>query len=121
MDTPHEILDRDYSVRFDELRKNRIVQSHYKYGWCSDTYPNGLADAVASLEKRLELYKQTGNAEWLVDVANFAMIEFMYPTHPSAHFRVTGSEESPGLLEKTGRTGISSKELMEGEPPCKRT
>ncbi len=33
----------------------------------------------------------------------------MHPHHPGAHFRSTGSEESPGLA------GISAKELMEGD------
>lgn len=40
--------------------------------------------------------------------ANFAMIEYMHPSHPQAHFRATGSDESPGL-----KNGISYKELME--------
>jgi hypothetical protein len=106
MDNPESILRRDYSDEFDSLRKNSIIQSHYKYGWMSDTYPE-LADAFGSLEKRVEMYRQTGNADWLVDIANFAMIEFMHPKHPLHHFRRTGSDESPGL------DGVSAKELME--------
>lgn len=108
MDTLEQIKARDYSVEFDELRLNRMIVSHYKYGWVSETYGNHLADAVKSLEKRLELYKQTGNTEFLLDVANFAMIEYMYSQHRYAHFRATDSNESPGLV------GISSKELLEG-------
>lgn len=107
MDTKEQILKRDYSTEFDSLRQNAIVQSHYKYGWMSETYPE-LADAFGSLEKRVELYKQTGNADWLIDIANFAMIEFMHPAHRKYHFRRTSSDESPGL------DGISSKELLEG-------
>jgi len=107
MDTPEDILKRDYSDEFDTLRKNRMITSHYKYGWVSENYPTGLANAMASLQKRLALYEQTGNREWLVDVANFAMIEFMFPAHPGAHYRATASSESPGL------EGTSSQELME--------
>lgn len=106
MDTREQILRRDYSTEFDTLRQNSMLQSHYKYGWMSDTYPE-LADAFGSLEKRVDLYRQTGNADWLVDIANFAMIEFMHPKHHKHHFRRTGSEESPGL------DGVSAKELME--------
>lgn len=106
MATPAEILNRDYSDEFDELRKNRIVQSHYKYGWMSDNYPH-IADAVKCLEERLELYKKDGNKEWLVDVANFAMIEFKCPKHPNAHFEATSSEKSPGLV------GGSYKQMLE--------
>ena len=85
----------------------RIVFSHQKYDWMTDSYPTGLANAVESLKARLELYEQTGNTEWLVDVANFAMIEYRFPMHLQAHFRATDSSESPGLC------GISTKELVE--------
>lgn len=67
-----------------------------------------MGKAIDSAEERLRLYRETGNTEWLVDLANFAMIEFMHPSHPQAHFRATGSDESPGL-----KNGISYKELME--------
>jgi hypothetical protein len=107
MDTIEQILAKDWSPDFINGMQNRIVQSHYKYGWMSDTYPTILASAIGSLDKRLELYKQTGNREYLMDIANFAMIEYMYPQHPKAHFRVVPSEESPGL------DGISAKELMD--------
>jgi hypothetical protein len=107
MDTREQILSKDWSTNFINGMQNRIVQSHYKYGYASENYPTGLASAIGSLDKRLELYKQTGNLEYLMDVANFAMIEYMYPQHPKAHFRVVPSEESPGL------DGISAKELMD--------
>jgi hypothetical protein len=55
------------------------------------------SNAIGSLEKYLERYKETGNTEFLADVANFAMIEFMYPKHSKAHFKDTDSNESPGL------------------------
>lgn len=108
-DTKEQILGRDWSPRFIELMQNRIVTSHYKYGWMSENYPTGLVDAMESLEKRLALYRETGNTEWLVDAANFAMIEFMYPQHPRAHFRATDSGESPGLA------GVSARQMEEDE------
>ena len=106
MSDSDKILSRDYSNEFDSLRKNSIVQGHYRYGWMSDTYPH-TADAFGSLKKRVELYEETGNADWLIDIANFAMIEFAHPAHPSYHFKRVNHEESPGL------DGISMKELME--------
>jgi hypothetical protein len=92
-----EILRTEYSEDFDNKRKNRMVVSFYKYGHIRENYGNCEVDAVKTLKERLSLYEKTGNTEWLVDVANMAMIEFMYPQHPQAHFRATGSEESPGL------------------------
>lgn len=105
-ETTEQILYRDWSTEFIELMKNRIVVSHYKYGWMSLNYPE-LAQAVKSIQTRLDMYLSTGNKEWLVDVANFAMIEFRFPSLDNAHFKATGSTESPGL---TG--GISYNELM---------
>lgn len=71
-------------------------------------YVDEVAQAEITAEERLRLYRETDNTEWLVDLANFAMIEYMHPSHPQAHFRATGSNESPGL-----KNGISYKELME--------
>ena len=94
-------LKDECSERFDMLRKNRMVVSYYKYGPIKENYGNKLVSAVKNLEKRLELYKETGNTEYLADVANFAMIEFMYPQHPEAHFN--NLSESPGLGGMTYR------------------
>lgn len=86
--TPEEILATEYSVNFDNLRKNRMVHAFFKYGPLRTNYDADLSliDAVASLQRRLALYEKTGNTEYLVDIANFAMIEYMYPSHPNAHF-----------------------------------
>lgn len=69
--------------------------SFHKYGPVANAYPHKV-NALESLHKRLEKYAETGNTEFLIDAANFAMIEFMFPAHPNAHFRATDSHESPG-------------------------
>lgn len=102
-----DILKRDYSEEFDTKRKNAIETSHYKYGWLSQTYPE-LAQAVKCIQERLDLYNKTHNLEYLIDVANFAMIEYMYPSYDDAKYTATDSDKSPGLAG-----GISYKELME--------
>lgn len=107
METSEQILHRDFSNEFVSLMKNRVVVSHHKYGWMSDMYPE-LAQAVKSIQTRVDKYLETGNKEWLIDVANFAMIEFKYPSLPEAHFKSTDSWESPGI---TG--GTSYKQMME--------
>ncbi len=48
--------------------------------------------------------------EYLVDIRNFAMIEFMHPAIEGAYFKAEDSDKSPGLAG-----GISYKELMEGK------
>jgi hypothetical protein len=74
---------------------DRMDVSFCRYGPVAEAYPHRV-DAIASLKDRLDRYAKTGNTEWLMDVANFAMIEFMHPRHPDAHYRPTDSKESPG-------------------------
>ena len=96
-----EILRSEFSAGFVDKMKNRMIASYYKYGPLALNVhrknKEDNVDVIASLKERLRLYEQTGNTEWLVDVSNFAMIEFMYPQHPDAHFRATDSKESPGV------------------------
>ena len=85
----------EFSQQFAQGMADRMSTSYFKYGLVAEAYPTRV-DAIASLKKRLEKYEATGNLEWLMDVANFAMIEFMRPRHASAHFKATDSKESPG-------------------------
>ena len=87
--------ESEFSVDFIRGMLDRMAVSFHKYGPLRDAYPHKV-DAVKSLRERLAKYEETGNTEWLMDVANFAMIEFMRPGHDDAHFRPTDSDESPG-------------------------
>ena len=106
-DTREQILQRDFSEAFINKMKNAIEISHHKYGWASNTYPE-LAQANKCIAERLSLYESTHNKEYLIDVANFAMLEFMFPSYKDAKYLPTDSNGSPGLAG-----GISYKELME--------
>lgn len=107
MKTREEILREDFSENFINKMKNAIEMSYYKYGHAKRTYPE-LAKACSCVQQRLNLYFETHNTEYLVDVANFAMLEFMFPAFEDAHYTPTDSDQSPGLAG-----GISYKELME--------
>lgn len=107
IDTREQILSRDFSESFIQKMRNAIEMSHYKYGWANKTYPE-LAQAYKCIQQRLELYEKTHNKDYLVDVANFAMLEFLYPAFLDAAYTPTDSDRSPGLAG-----GISYKELME--------
>lgn len=91
------IPESEFCPQFVQGMYDRMGVSYCKYGKVADAYPSRV-DAIASLQKRLDRYAETGNTEWLMDVANFAMIEFMRPRHPEAHFRPTDSRESPGRI-----------------------
>jgi hypothetical protein len=79
-----------------------MAMSFFKYGRVAEAYP-AKVDAIKSLHQRLDRYAETGTTEWLMDVANFAMIEFMHPRHANAHFHATDSAESPGRIGSSGK------------------
>ena len=107
MITREEILQHDFSESFIDKMKNAIETSYYKYGFAKKTYPE-LAQAYKCIQERLSLYEKTHNKDYLIDIANFAMLEFMFPAFKDAKYQPTDSDKSPGLAG-----GISYKELME--------
>lgn len=96
------ILATEFSERFVALMKNAMTVSFYKYGALKDAYPLKV-NAVASLMERLKKYEETGNTEYMIDVANFAMIEFMLHRHPSAFYQGTDDDGSPGRVVSGGK------------------
>lgn len=98
-------MSKEYSDKFDELRKNRIEVGFYKYGPAHKNYSSGNIQAIQTMERCVQKYKETGNTEILVDAANYLMLEFMYPQHEKAYFNATDSSESAGIV------GMSVKEM----------
>lgn len=96
-----EILKTESSETFISGMKNRMIVSYHKYGPIADGFPHRV-NAIESLKARIARYEETGNTEWLMDVANFAMIEYIHPRHDSHHFRATDSDESPGRVQSSG-------------------
>jgi hypothetical protein len=97
----NKILETEFDMRFVSLMQAAMSLSFYKYGALAAGVPEK-TDSLKSLEKRIQKYRDTGNVEWLVDVANFAMMEFMHPAHPLAHYRPTDSHETPGIFTHVG-------------------
>ena len=93
--------ETEYSKQFLQGMVNRMCVSFYKYGKVADAYPDKM-DAIANVQKRLAQYLETGNTEWLIDAANFLMIEFMHPALENASFRATDSDEAPGRVKNDG-------------------
>ena len=119
---PHEVKlrmagpDSEYSLQFLQGMLDRMAVSYNKYGKVSEGYPTRIS-AIESLQMRLERYAETGNTEFLIDAANFAMIEFMLPRRKGAHFDPTDSAESPGRMTTTGRIVRSEKNNRLQEVP----
>ncbi len=85
---------RDYATALQQMA-NRMSMSHYKYGNMSDKFPES-ANAADGVTQRMEMYQKSGNTENCLDAANYAVIEYLFPSHKKAHFRAQASHESPG-------------------------
>lgn len=106
MNTRTEILDKEYSVEFDMRRQNAILVSYHKYGPSKENFKKGMVDAIGSLKKNLKKFEETGNTEYLVDVANYAMFRFMYPKEGEG-YKPTDSGQSAGV------DGVTINELKQ--------
>lgn len=87
--------ESEYSDKFLTRIKQAMGVSYHKYGPVKEAYPHKV-NAVKSLQHRLQLYLDTGNQDYqdyLVDVAGFAMIEFMLPAHDNPHDTPTDGGE----------------------------
>jgi hypothetical protein len=101
-----KILSTEFDETFVEGMRSRMVVSFYKYGLLTDAYPHKIS-ALASLHDRLRKYAETKNTEYLIDAANFAMIEFMHPSLEGAFFAGTDDDGSPG--RRATKTGMKDK------------
>ncbi len=110
-----EAPSTEVDEQFVQGMRDRMAVSYFKYGAVAEGAPK--MDAIASLMKRLRMYADTGNTEYLMDAANFAMIEFMYPKHPQAHFEGTDDSGSPGRVSaRTGKLDMrDNKEIGRAE------
>jgi hypothetical protein len=88
-------LPSDFSPEFAKLMQNRMETSYHKYGPAKLNRPD--YDYVKNIKVRLQKYEETHNTEWLVDVANMAMLEWLLPLYQDAHFRATDSHEAPKM------------------------
>lgn len=74
---------------FIKMMEHAIEMSHHKYGSAKKAYPE-LAQAHKCVEERIDLYEYgkpakdiaPHNKDYLIDVANFAMLEAMFPAIP---------------------------------------
>lgn len=83
--TLRELEQSQWCDEFEQLMRNRLIMGALRYGRLGAAGKPRF-DSIASAEKRLKLYRETGNLEHLVDVANLCLVEFVEGTHPLRHF-----------------------------------
>lgn len=94
---PGHVPSSEYNRTFMQGMLDRVAMSFSTYGKMSMAYPDKV-NAIKTLKTKLAKYEETGNTEFLMDVANYAMIEFTHPGHPRAHYEPTPAKESAGRV-----------------------
>lgn len=65
----------EWSIAFERLMRNRLIMGAIRYGKLHDNCKPKY-DRIESIISRLHKYNQTGNKEYLVDIANLCLLEF---------------------------------------------
>lgn len=90
-------VNSEFSLQFLQGMIDRMTVSYYKYGKVADAFPRKI-NALDTLQRCLDKYADTGNKEYLIDAANYCMIEFMKPRIEGAHYTPTDSHASTGRV-----------------------
>jgi len=80
-----ELRRTEWSKEFETLMRNRLVMGALRYGRLG-AKDKPKYDRVNEIKKRLKKYENSGNLEYLVDIANMALIEFVESNHVNKHF-----------------------------------
>lgn len=110
-----KVVSSEVSKQFIDGMTNRMVVSFYKYGPVKVGAPK--MDAISSARNCMRKYAETGNTEYLMDAANYMMIEFMFPKRDGAFFKATDDSGSAGRV--AAATGSLDKRANDelGERP----
>ena len=96
----------EWSPRFEQLMRNRLVIGAFRYGLLN-TPNKPVWDRLGSVRRKLVLYEKTGNDELLVDMANMMLLEFEEGQHPLKHFAFT--DDVNHAVQKNNLQNITSK------------
>lgn len=97
MRTLEEVKKRNVSDTFLQCMVNAMCMSAFKYG---DVTQKQSMKSLDRINDEIEAFKKDGNLEHLVNVANWAMIRFMYPCG-NEQYAGTDSKESTRKVYKT--------------------
>lgn len=71
-----DLRKSEWSEEFETLMRNRLVMGAFRYGKIGDKN-KPVYDRIESIERRARKYRETGNKEFLVDIANLCLLEFV--------------------------------------------
>jgi hypothetical protein len=83
----------EWFPEFEHLMRNRLIMGAFRYGLLEHKAKTNY-NMLAYLQEKVDMYVKTGCKEALVDIANMAGLEFMFPSHPNAHWTAWDDDSS---------------------------
>lgn len=93
-----EVCEKVWSEDFITKMFNRLLMGRLRYGPKTKDAPR--YDYLKAIRDKLTLYEQTGNDELLVDIGNYAMLEYRHGDHPLKHFSAFDDAGGHAQLKK---------------------
>jgi len=78
---PIDMINKSRFHDFIQQMADRIMQGHFRYG-----NPNRRKNYVKRIELELKAYKENGNMEHLINIANYCHLETCEPWNKKFHF-----------------------------------
>lgn len=98
---PEKAPKTQFSIPFIQGMLNRVAVGFFRYGDNNNKKNSTNKVKRLSVEQRiarvLDKYHKTGNTEFLIDVANYAMLEFLNPEKRDATFNPSDSDPTPSI------------------------
>lgn len=86
-------------ICFIREMSDRLLQGEYRYG-----PGNASQKYLTRLEIELKSYKQTGNAEQLYNIANYCLLESLFPENGKFHYNKEVDSVTRSIMEKQNAT-----------------
>ncbi len=91
----------EWSPEFERLMRNRLLMGALRYGVLEEKRKRTKEwDLMGAVEKKIALYHTTGNTEYLVDIANYCLLEFECGKRPDKHFTALDNHHDHCQLKK---------------------
>src|SRR5258708_14634697 len=93
---PDSVPVDQINIEFLQGMLDRMAVGFHNYGHMRRQHNR--TDNLKCKNLRIDKYKETKNTEYLIDDANYAMMEFTVPGIEGAFFKTTSKDESPGVI-----------------------
>ena len=93
---PKGVPEDQIDKKFIQGMIDRMCVGFFNYG--SMRRYEVKSHSLKNIKIRIKKYEQTKNTEFLMDAANYCMMEFVVPSFEKAFFKPTDKSESPGAI-----------------------